>query len=90
MPKYLIERKLPDAGKLSSDQLCSISQTSVGVLQELGPQIQWVNSYVTDDVIYCVYIAPNAELIREHAQRGGFPADQVLEIRNNIDPTTAE
>lgn len=90
MPKYLVERKLPDAGKLSSDQLCAISQKSVGVLEELGPQIQWLNSYVTDDAIYCVYIAPNAELIREHAQRGGFPADQVLEIRNNIDPTTAE
>ncbi len=90
MPKYLIERKLPDAGKLGSDQLCAISQKSVGVLQELGPQIQWVKSYVTDDAIYCVYIAPNAELIREHAERGGFPADQVLEIRNDIDPTTAE
>jgi hypothetical protein len=90
MPKYLIERKIPNAANLNSDELCAISQKSVGVLRELGPQIQWVNSYVTDDAIYCVYIAPNAEEINEHAKRGGFPADQILEIRNTIDPTTAE
>lgn len=90
MPKFIIERKISNAGHLGTDELCSISQKSVGVLQELGPQIQWVNSYVTDDAIYCIYIAPNAEIIREHAQCGGFPADQVLEIRNIIDPTTAE
>lgn len=90
MPKFIIERKIPNAGKLGPGELCSISQKSVGVLQELGPEIQWVNSFVTDNAIYCVYIAPNAELIREHAQRGGFPADQVLEIRKVIDPTTAE
>jgi cell division inhibitor SulA len=90
MPKYIIERKIPNAGNINSDELIAISQKSVGVLQELGPQIQWVHSYVTGDAIYCIYIAPNAELIREHARRGGFPADQVLEIRNMIDPTTAE
>jgi hypothetical protein len=90
MPKYLIERKIPNSGNFNSDELCAIAQKSVGVLRELGPQIQWVNSYVTDDAIYCVYIAPNAEEIKEHAKRGGFPADQILEIRNTIDPTTAE
>jgi hypothetical protein len=90
MPKYLIERKIPNAGNLNSDELCAISQKSVGVLLEQGPQIQWVNSYVTDDAIYCIYIAPNVEEIREHAERGGFPADQILQIRNIIDPITAE
>jgi hypothetical protein len=90
LPKYLIERKIPNSGKLNSDELCTISQKSVGVLLELGPQIQWVNSYVTDDAIYCVYIAPNVEEIREHAKRGGFPVDQILEVRNIIDPMTAE
>lgn len=90
MPKYIIERKIPNAGNFNSDELIAISQKSVGVLQELGPQIQWINSYVTDDAIHCIYIAPNAEAIREHARRGGFPVDQVLEIRNTIDPTTAE
>lgn len=90
MPKYIIERKVPNAGLLNSGELCSISQKSVGVLQELGPEIQWVNSFVTDNAIYCVYMAPNAEWIREHARRGGFPADQVLEIRNVMDPMTAE
>ncbi|WP_134703254.1 DUF4242 domain-containing protein [Ammoniphilus sp. YIM 78166] len=89
MPKYVIERKIPNAGNLSSDDLRAISQKSVGVLRELGPEIQWVNSYVTDDTVYCVYIAPSAELIKEHAERGGFPADQVSEVRNIIDPTTA-
>jgi hypothetical protein len=90
MPKYLIERKIPNSGNFNSDELCAIAQKSVGVLRELGPQIQWVNSYVTDNALYCVYIAPNAEEIREHAKLGGFPADQILEIQNIIDPTTAE
>jgi len=90
MPKYVIERELPGAGKLNAAQLKAISQTSCGVLQNLGPQIQWVHSYVTDDKIYCVYIAPNAEIIREHAKRGQFPANQISEVRNIIDPTTAE
>ncbi len=90
MPKYVIERELPGAGKLTAAQLKAISQTSCGVLQSLGPQIQWVHSYVTDDKIYCVYIAPNAEIIREHARRGQFPANQVAEIKSVIDPTTAE
>jgi hypothetical protein len=90
MPKYLIEREIPGAGKLSSDQLKAISEKSRGVLQELGPQIQWVQSYVTGDKITCVYIAPNADLVREHARKGGFPANRVEEIRRIIDPTTAE
>lgn len=90
MPKFLIERELPGAGALTADQLRSISETSCGVLQELGPEIQWIQSFVTADKITCVYIAPNADLVREHARRGGFPADQVLEIRAIIDPTTAE
>ncbi len=90
MPKFLIERELPGAGQLTADQLRAISQTSCGVLQEMGPQIQWLQSYVTGDKITCVYIAPDAGQIREHAARGGFPADRVLEIRAIIDPTTAE
>jgi len=90
MPKYVIERDLPGAGKLSPAQLQGISQKSCDVLQHLGPQIQWVTSYVTDDKIYCVYIAPNAEIIREHAKQGGFPANKVSEVRSVIDPTTAE
>jgi len=90
MPKYVIERNIPGAGNLSSGELCGISQKSCGVLNELGPTIQWVNSYVTDDKIYCVYIAPNEELVREHAKRGGFPVDSIAEVRNIIDPTTAE
>jgi len=90
VPKYVIERELPGAGKLTAAQLKAISQTSCGVLQTLGPQIQWVQSYVTDDKIYCVYIAPNAEVIREHARRGQFPANQIAEIKSVIDPTTAE
>lgn len=90
MPKYVIERELPGAGKLTAPQLKQISQTSCGVLQALGPQIQWVQSYVTDDKIYCVYIAPNAEMIREHAKRGGFPANRVSEVKTVIDPTTAD
>ena len=90
MPKFLIERNIPGAGALSPEQLQSISQKSCSVLRGLGPEIQWVQSYVTDDKITCVYIAPNAELIREHAQQGGFPADAVLEVRTIIGPTTSE
>jgi len=90
MPKFVIERELPGAGKLSKDQLYGISQTSCGVLRNLGPQIQWVQSYVTDDKIYCVYIAPDAEMIREHARQGGFPANKVSEVKTIIDPTTSE
>ena len=90
MPKYLIERDIPNAGALSLADLKAISQRSCAVLRELGPSIQWVQSYVTEDKITCVYIAPNAELIREHARRGGFPAERVLEIGMIIDPTTAE
>ncbi len=90
MPKYLIERNIPNAGDLSPEELQAISQKSCSVLQNLGPQIQWVQSYVTDQKITCVYIAPNAEIVREHARQGGFPADSVQEIRTIIDPTTAE
>ncbi|HJQ52719.1 MAG TPA: DUF4242 domain-containing protein [Gemmatimonadaceae bacterium] len=90
MPKYIIEREIPQAGALSATQLSGIAQKSCGVLQELGPSIQWVQSFVTDDKITCVYIAPNADIIREHAKRGGFPADRVMEVRTVIDPTTAE
>ena len=90
MPKYLIEREIPGAGKLTPDQLQGISQTSCGVLRNLGPQIQWLHSYVTGDKIYCVYIAPNEEMVREHARQGGFPANRVSEIKTIIDPTTAE
>jgi hypothetical protein len=90
MPKFLIERNIPGAGQLSAEQLQGVSQKSCSVLQALGPQIQWVQSYVTDDKITCVYIAPNADLIREHARQGGFSADAVLEIRTIIDPTTSE
>lgn len=90
MPKYIIERTIPQAGQLSAQELQAISQQSNSVLNEMGPQIQWVQSFVTDDRIYCVYIAPDAEMVREHARRGGFPADQVSTIRRMIDPTTAE
>jgi hypothetical protein len=90
MPRFLIERDLPGAGRLSPEELQQISQKSCSVLSELGPQIQWVQSYVTDDKIYCVYVAPNAEMVREHARRGGFPANVVSQIRVGIDPTTAE
>ncbi len=89
MPKYVIEREIPGAGKLSREQLQAISQKSCSVLRNLGPQIQWVESYVMDDRIYCVYIAPNEELIREHARQGGFPANRISEVRAVIDPTTA-
>lgn len=90
MPKYVIEREIPGAGKLSAEQLKAISQTSCSVLNKMGPQIQWVNSYVTPDKIYCVYIAPNEEMVREHAKQGGFPANAVNEVTTIIDPTTAE
>ena len=90
MPKYIIEREIPGAGNLSAQQLQQISQKSCSVLRDLGPQIQWVQSYVTDDKIYCVYIAPNAEMVREHARQGGFPANSVSEVHAIIDPTTAE
>ena len=90
MPKYVIEREIPAAGSLTTDQLQAISQRSCSVLNELGPQIQWIESYVTNDKIYCVYIAPNEQMIREHATRGGFPANRVSEVKTVIDPTTAE
>ena len=90
MPKYVIERELPGAGRMSKEQLQGISEKSCGVLRNLGPQIQWITSYVTDDKIYCVYIAPNAEIVREHAKQGGFPANKVSQVRSVIDPTTAE
>ena len=90
MPKYVIERDIPGAGRLSAEELKGISQTSCGVLNDLGPQIQWVHSYVTDDRIYCVYIAPDEKTVREHAERGGFPANRVSRISTVIDPTTAE
>ena len=90
MPRYVIERDLPGAGKLSRQELQAVSQKSCGVLGKLGTQIQWVHSYVTDDKIYCVYIAPDEKTVREHAKRGGFPANRVSEVRNVIDPITAE
>jgi predicted Rdx family selenoprotein len=90
MPKYIIEREIPGAGKLSPEELRGVSQKSCSVLQKLGPQIQWVQSYVTGDKVYCVYIAPNEDIIREHARQGGFPANKISEIRTIIDPTTSE
>lgn len=90
MPKYVIERDIPGAGSLTAEQLHGISQTSCGVLSNLGPQIQWLHSYVTDDKIYCLYIAPNEAMVREHAKQGGFPANRVSEVKTMIDPTTAE
>jgi hypothetical protein len=90
MPKYLIEREIPGAGKLSPQELQAVSQKSCSVLQRLGPQIQWVQSYVTGDKVYCVYIAPSEDMVRQHAQEGGFPANKISEIKNVIDPTTAE
>jgi len=90
MPKYVIEREIPGAGSLTPQQLQAISQKSCGVLRNLGPQIQWLHSYVTDNKIYCVYIAPNEELVREHASQGGFPANSVAQVMTVIDPTTAE
>lgn len=90
MPKYVIERDIPGAGQLSADELKAISQKSCGVLRHLGPQIQWQQSYVTDDKVYCVYIAPNEKMVREHAEQGGFPANRISEVSRMIDPTTAE
>ena len=90
MPKFVIEREIPGAGDLTAEELRGISQKSCGVLQNMGPQIQWVQSYVTGDKIYCVYIAPDEDMIRRHAEQGGFPANRISEIRRMIDPTTAE
>jgi hypothetical protein len=90
MPKFAIERIIPDAGKLTAEELQAISQKSCNVLNDMGPRIQWLQSYVTDDRLYCIYIAPNEEMVREHARRGGFPADRVSRVRTIIDPTTAE
>lgn len=90
MPKYIIEREIAGAGKLTPDQLQGVAQKSCGVLKKIGPQIQWLESYVTDDKIYCVYIAPDEATVREHAKQGGFPANRVSEVKTIIDPTTAE
>lgn len=90
MPKYVIEREIQDAGKLNAEQLKAVSQNSCGVLQHLGTQIQWVQSYVTDNKIYCIYIAPNEEMVLEHAKLGGFPANAINQVVSIIDPTTAE
>jgi len=90
MPRFVIEREIPGAGKLSSQELQGVSQKSCSVLRELGPQIQWVQSYVTDDKVYCIYISPDEETIRKHAQMGGFPANKISQVRSIIDPTTSE
>jgi hypothetical protein len=90
MPKYVIEREIPGAGNLTADELKAISQKSCAVLRNLGPEIQWLESYVTGDKLYCVYIAPNVGIIREHAEQGGFPANRISEVARMIDPTTAE
>lgn len=90
MPQFVIEREMPGVGKLGAGDLKAASQTSCSVLRDLGPQIQWVHSYVTDDKLYCVYRAPNEEMLREHAQRGGFPINKVSQVHTTIDPTTAE
>jgi len=90
MPKYIIEREIPGAGNLSAEELKGISQTSCGVLREMNSQTQWLESFVTGDKIYCVYIAPNEDAIREHAERGGFPANSIAEVKSVIDPTTSE
>jgi hypothetical protein len=90
MPKYVIEREIPGAGKLTQEQLKGVSQTSCGVINMMGPKVQWVESFVTGDKIYCVYIAPDEAAVREHAQKGGFPANAVNEVMTMIDPTTAE
>jgi hypothetical protein len=90
MPKFVVERDIPEVGKLSPQQLQAVSQKSCSVLREMGPQIQWIQSYVTDDKIYCLYIAPDEDAIRKHAQQGGFPANRISRIRSMIDPTTAE
>jgi hypothetical protein len=90
MPKYVIEREVPGAGKLSADELKGMAQKSCGVLQEMGPQIQWQESFVTDDKVYCIYIAQNEEAVREHAQKGEFPVNSISEVKSVVDPTTAE
>ena len=90
MPKYVIEREMPGVGDLSAEQLRGAAQGSCGVIAEMGPQIQWVQSYVTGDTIYCIYIAPDEETVREHARKGGLPANRVSEVKTIIDPTTAE
>ena len=90
MPKFVIEREIPAAGKLSPDQLKAISQKSCGVLNELGPQIQWLHTFVTDDKLYCIYIAPDEATVRQHAEMGGFPANRISQVRTMIDPTTSE
>ena len=90
MPKFVVEREIPDAGKLSPEQLKAVSQKSCGVLRQLGPQVQWLESYVTDNKIYCIYISPDEATIKKHAQMGGFPANSISPVRSMIDPTTAE
>jgi hypothetical protein len=90
MPRYVIERHIPGAGKFTAEELKAISLTSLGVLQQMGPKIQWVHSFVTDDVIYCIYVAPDEATVREHARQGGFPANRIREVAAVIDPTTAE
>ncbi len=90
MPKFVIEREIPGAGRLSPEELQGISQKSCGVLREMGPEIQWLHSYVTDNKLYCIYIAPNEAAVREHAKKGGFPANSVARVSSVIDPTTAE
>jgi Nickel responsive protein SCO4226-like len=90
MPKFIIERDIPGAGKLSAQDLRGISQKSCGVIREMGPRVQWLESYVTDDKVYCVYIAPDEKTVREHATKGGFPANRVSHVKTLIDPTTAE
>jgi hypothetical protein len=90
MPKFVIEREIPDAGKMSAETLKAVSQKSCGVLNQMGPQIQWVHSYVTDDKIYCIYNAPDEASVRQHAEMGGFPANSIARVRAIIDPTTSE
>ncbi len=90
MPKFIIEREIPNAGSLTSEDLQGIAQQSCSILQDMGPKIQWIESYVTDDKVYCVYIAPDEKAIREHAQQGSFPANRISQIKTIIDPTTAE
>ena len=90
MPKFVIEREIPEAGKLSAEQLHAIAQKSCNVLREMGPRIQWVESYVTDDKIYCIYVAPDEDSVRKHAELGGFPANRISRVRSVIDPTTSE
>ncbi len=90
MPKYIIEREIPGAGNLSGEELHQISNKSCGILKDMGPQIQWLESYVTDDKIYCIYIAPDERSVREHAERGGFPANSITRVKTIIDPTTGE